>query len=140
MTLDLATVDTLNRCNVSEMEKVGHALNPQVPGSCEEFGRHVKKVEAALIHTYSIVAYVSLHQKNPAEAAALWKHMGNFCDVAINALRTLKERFPFCGAPELYDMALDYKIAAEDRYQQNIRDSECLTLKIPADLFPKKNS
>src|SRR5215204_1897078 len=100
MTVDFSTVDALNRCNVSELEKIGRSLNPQAPGSCEEFGRHVKKVEAALIHTYGIVAYVAMYQDRPSDAAELWSRMGDFCDLAINALRTLKERFPSCGTSE----------------------------------------
>jgi hypothetical protein len=140
MTLDLATVDTLNRCNLSEMEKVGKSLDPQAPEACEQFGRHVKKVEAALIHTYGIVAYVAVYQTSPGDAAKLWKLMSEFCEVALNVLRNMKERFRYCGTPELYDLALDYKILSDEKYQQNLRDSECLSLKIPSQLFPKKSS
>jgi hypothetical protein len=120
------------------MEKVGRALNPENPRSREAFGHQVRKVQAALIHTYGLVAYVAVYQKSPNDAAKLWHFMGEFCGLAINALRDLKERFPYCGAPELYDLALDYKLAADERYQQNVRDAECLTLKIPPNLFPKK--
>jgi len=140
MIVDLAALETVNRCNVSEMEKVGKALNPENRAACELFGHQVKNVEAALIHTYRLVSYVAVNQESPAKAAELWKSMGEFSDLAINALRDIKGQFPYCGAPELYDLALDYKLAAEERYQQNTRDSECLSLKIPTNLFPKKSS
>ena len=65
--------------------------------------------------------------------------MSEFCDLALNALRSLKEKFPYCGTPELYDLALDYKLVADERYQENLRDSECLSLKIPENLFPKRS-
>ena len=139
MTLDLTTVDALNRCSVSELEKAGQKLDPDAPGACEEFGRHVKKVEAALIHTYGLVAHIALYQESPAEAAQLWKQMGEFCAVTLIVLRQMKERFPHGGTPELYDLALDYKILADEKYQQNLRDSECLNLKIPEKLFPKQS-
>lgn len=139
MTLDLSTVDILNRCNVTEMKKAGDLLDPQVPGACVEFGRHVKRVEAAIIHTYGLVAYLALYQEEPAEAARLWKQMGEFCETALTALSDLKERFPYCGTPELYDLALDYKLLVEEKFQQNLRDSECRNLTIPARLFPKKS-
>ncbi|MDB6041022.1 MAG: hypothetical protein JWM99_4863 [Verrucomicrobiales bacterium] len=140
MMVDLATFETLNRCNVSEMEKVGNSLSPENPTACDEFRVHLKKVEAALIHTYSLVAYLALYQKNPIDAAELWKFMSKFSDLTINTLKTIKGKFPYCGAPELYDLALDYKLASDDRHQQNTRDAECLTLTIPPNLFPKRNS
>lgn len=139
MTLDLDTVDTLNRCSLSEMEKVGHSLNPQMPDSCGQFRGHVKKVEAALIYTYGLVSFIAVHRKDPFDAANLWKQMSAFCEAALTTLREMKDRFPYCGTPEVYDMALDYKIASDEKYQQNLRDSECLSLPIPGRFFPKKS-
>ena len=139
MMIDLEVVNTVNRCNVSEMQKVCQLLDPKMEDSCAKFGKHVITVQAALMHTYRIVTFVAVHEKNPAQAAALWKQMGEFCDHALGALKSLKERFPKCGTPELYDLALDYKIGSDERYQQNLRDSECQKQAIPAGLFPKKS-
>lgn len=139
MTLELDVVDTVNRCNISELEKLGESLDPQRPDSCDKFGEHVAGVQAALVHTYRIVSYVAVRTDDPKLAAQHWKQMGEFCDLALNALKTLKEKFPYCGTFAVYDLALDYKLAADERYNQNIRDSECLNLAIPPGLFPKKN-
>ncbi len=139
MTLEMDVVDTVNRCNISEMEKLGESLDPQQPGACEKFGAQVAGVHAALVHTYRIVSFVGVRTENPKIAAQYWKRMGEFCDLALSALKTLKEKFPYCGTPAVYDLALDYKLASDERYNQNILDSECLNLEIPTDLFPKKN-
>ncbi len=137
--IDLKVVDALNRCNVSEMELVGSTLDPSLEDSCEKFGRKVSIVQAALVHTYGIVAFAAVREKNPEQAVILWETMSAFCDVALIALKSLKEKFPHCGTPEVYDLALDYKLASEERYTQNLRDSECLNKAIPVGLFPNKN-
>ena len=139
MMIDLKVVDAFNRCNVSEMERVGKALDPSMEDSCAKFGRMVSIVQSALVHTYGIFTFAAVREKDPKQAAILWESMSDFCDVALNALKSLKEKFPHCGTPEVYDMALDYKLASEERYTQNLRDSECLILPIPAGLFPNKN-
>lgn len=139
MMADLNVVDTVNRCNISEMEKIGKALDPQHHDSCQKFGIHVAGVQAALVHTYRIVSYVAVREQSPTQAAAHWKKMSEFCDLTLNALKSLKEKFPYCGTPAVYDLALDYKIASEERCTENLRDSECLKLTIPPGLFPKKN-
>src|SRR4051794_31246434 len=136
---DLDVVDAVNRCNISEMEKFGETLDPQSPESCANFGRYVSGVQAALVHTYRIVAYVAVREESPKQAAAHWRKMSEFCDLALEALKNLKDKFPYCGTPAVYDLALDYKIASEERYTENIRDSECLNLAIPQGLFPKQN-
>lgn len=139
MMIDLKVVDALNRCNVSDMERVGRELDPSVHNSCQKFGVKVSEVQSALVHTYGIVAFLAVREKNPKQAAALWKDMSDFCDVALTALKGMKERFPHCGTPELCDLALDYKIASDERHTQNLRDSECLDQAIPVGLFPNKN-
>jgi hypothetical protein len=121
------------------MEKIGTALDPAAYGSCETFATHVHRVEAALAHTFQLVAYVSIREADPAKAAAHWRKMSQFCDLAIKALKKLKDKFPNCGTNAVYDLALDYKLASDERHCQNLRDSECQTLEIPAGLFQKKS-
>jgi hypothetical protein len=133
-------LDAVNRCQISEMEKAARELDPGSPDSCIQFGRHVQNVQAAIIHTYQIVAYQAIRDKDPAVAAARWKAMSDFCDAALATLKDLKNAHPHCGTPELYDLALDYKSAAFDRYLANQEDSECLKAnkgEIPSGLFPK---
>lgn len=139
MTSELDLVDTVNRCNISEMEKVGAALDPNHHDSCQTFAIHVQGVHAALLHTYRIVAYAAVREADPGRAALHWKRMSEFCELAIKVLKKVKDKFPNCGTSAVYDLALDYKIASDERRSENLRDSECLNLKIPAGLFQKQN-
>ncbi len=41
-------------------------------------------------------------------------------------LKAWKDIYPHCGTPELYDLALDYKIAAQERLTENMQDAEWL--------------
>jgi hypothetical protein len=61
--------------------------------------------------------------------------MGDLGDAVVTVLRELKSTYPNCGTPELYDLMLQYRGEAQERYYQNLQDSECQTT--PAGLFPK---
>jgi hypothetical protein len=111
-------------------------INPETT-SCQEFFKHVRNVQASIVNGYQIVAFTALRAPGPAEAAALWKQISLMCEDALRALRTLKNSFPNCGTPELYDLTLDYKSEADKRYYQNLEDSECAKIAAPEGLFPK---
>jgi len=129
--LDL--VNAVNRSQIAEMKKAGSELNPATDGA--GFGKHVANVQAAVIHTYQLTAWRAIRKSDPKEAATLWKEMADLCDAALIVLKELKEVYPHCGTPELYDLALDYRNEAQKRYYQNLEDSECQT--IPVGLFPQ---
>jgi hypothetical protein len=135
--ISLETLGSINRCQIHEMEMAGQHLDPAVEGSCKEFGHKVRNVQAAIIHTYQVVAHLAIQQADAAGAAVLWREMNELCDAALVALRDLKGKYPYCGTPELYDLALDYKITADKNYRQNLEDAECATLTPPNGLFPK---
>jgi hypothetical protein len=122
----------VSRCQVAEMEKAA----PETV-SCEEFRTRVRNVQASIINGYQLVALASIQTPDPAEAASMWKEMSGLCENALRALRSLKTKFPDCGAPELYDLTLDYKAEADKRYYQNLQDSECARTPVPEGLFPK---
>jgi hypothetical protein len=132
----LEMVGAVNRCQINAMEKAGKELDPSRVESCEEFGNHVIAVKAALIHTYALVAHASIQEKSPEAAAELWKTMVVFCEESLNVLRKLKDLYPHCGTPQLYDLSLDYRQEAQERYLSNLEDSKCQT-PIPDRLFPK---
>ena len=121
------------------MKKVGEKMTPtnQSQAQCVAFNLCVRNVQAAVIHTYQLTAFASLQEPDPGKAAVLWKEMSKFCESALVVLRSLKDSYPYCGAPELYDLALDYRSEAERRYADNQQDSECANP--PAGLFPKMN-
>jgi hypothetical protein len=137
--LDSDVLNSVNRCQIAEMEKIGQRLDPAEPASCVQFGDHVRNVQAVIIHTWQMTAYASMRESDPAAAAKLWKEMSRLCDSALTALKCLKDKYPLCGTPELYDLTLDYKIAADKRYYQNLEDAECAKTQPPEGLFPQMN-
>jgi hypothetical protein len=64
----------------------------------------------------------------------IWKEMTEYCESALAVLKDLKDKYFYCGTPELYDLVLDYRGEAQKRYYQNLQDSEC---QIPQGLFPE---
>jgi len=120
------------------MEAAGRDLDPSHTESCAAFGVHVRNVRAAIVHTYALVAHASVKEASPEVAAALWNAMIEQCNDALRVLRKLKDLYPDCGTPQLYDLTLDYRREAEERYRQNLEDSQCQT-PTPAGLFPNQN-
>ncbi|MBI4659039.1 MAG: hypothetical protein HY735_09360 [Verrucomicrobia bacterium] len=138
MNINSQALDAVNRCVIEELERAGEELSPRTTHNwCGLFTEHVRRVEAAIVHTYQLVAHSAIRQESPAEAAKLWREMSTYCDFALQKLKGLKDQFPDCGTPELYDLVLDYKNAADERYYQNVHDSECLKTPPPDHLFPK---
>ncbi len=131
----LKIINTVNRCEVHAMETAGKELDPSREDSCEKFRLHVREVQSALVHTYAVIAHLSIQQSSPESAANLWKEMIGFCEEALKVLWKLKNLYSGCGTPELYDLALDYRQQAEERYRANLEDSQCQT-PIPKGLFP----
>ena len=126
----------MNRCQISEMANAGKTLDPARGDSCGQFGRHVRNVEAVIRHSYQMTAHAALREADPAKAATLWKEMEELCQEALTHLKDLKDVYSDCGTLELYDLTLDYMIAAQNRYTQNREDAECLNVPVPRGLFP----
>lgn len=131
MTAIADTLNAVNRCQVAELKRAGEHLDPVK--DCATFTCLVRNVQAAVIHTYQMAAFASIQETDPKNAAAIWKDMMEFCESALIVLRNLKDKYFYCGTPELYDMVLDYRGEAQKRYYQNLEDSEC---EIPQGLFP----
>ena len=134
--LDSDVLNSVNRCQIAEMEKLGRELDPQQSGAGDRFAERVRHVAAAIIHTWQLTAFASLRESDPAAAAKLWKAMSQLCDNALAVLKQVKDMYPGCGAPQLYDLTLDYKIAADKRHYQSLEDAECAQTPPPNGLFP----
>jgi hypothetical protein len=137
MTIEMETIQELNRCQISDMKKVGESLDPALPNSCEIFSEKVFNVQCAIVNTYQIVAHLSLREPDPAKAAGLWKQVGEVFDMALKTLKGLKDVYPHCSASNLYDMTLDFKLEADKRRRANEQDAECLKTPLPIGLFQK---
>ena len=130
-----SAVGKANLRALNEMESRLESSSPSDPAACYEFSKQVTSVEAAIRHTYQIVASETRTMDDPAEAAHCWNAMVELCDKAMVLIEKAKAKFPDCGAHGLFDMALDYRNAASDRYKQNLQDSECKMPEALKDLF-----
>lgn len=133
--IKLEDLNAVNRCQISEMAKAGRTLDPQWNDSCVQFTKLVRNVEAVIRHTYQLTAHAAIREADPAKASVLWREMEELCQAALTELKELKEVYPQCGTPELYDLTLDYVIAAQERRSQNMEDAECLKTPVPNGLF-----
>jgi hypothetical protein len=71
------------------------------------------------------------------EVAEIWREMSAFCQPALEILAVLKDKYPGCGTPELYDAVLDYKLAADKRYKGVQEEIACQKVDPPKGLFPE---
>ena len=134
------TIDDLARLNhepIEEMCRTAEALDPSDPNSCFIFTRLVTLAEAALKQTYKAAALMAKRTDTPAQERAVWQRMREFADVVIGALQHLKDLYPKCGTPELYNLALDYRLAADKRLSLTNESIQCQSLPIPDGLFPQ---
>ena len=134
------TIDDLARLNhepIEEMRRTASALDPSDPDSCEIFTRQVTLVEAALKQTYKAAALLAKRTDTPEQEGAVWRRMREFADVVIEALKQLKDLYPSCGTPELYNLALDYRLAADKRLSLTNESIQCQSLPTPDGLFPQ---
>ena len=135
--LTIHDVTQLGRKPIEELRTTAEALDPSDEGSCEIFGRQVTALEAILKHTYKEAALMARRSESLAQEAEVWQAMSEFADAVMEALKQLKVTYPNCGTPELYDLALDYKLAAEKRHALTIESIKCQTLPMPDGLFPQ---
>lgn len=139
MALNCDIMEAVNHCQILEMEKAGKELDPEQSDSCEQFSHHVRAVQAVIVHTYQMIAFASIRESDPFKAAELWKGMVTLCDSALAVLKGLRNVYPHCGTPELYNLTLDYRLAAEKRQLQNLEDSEWAKTPLPDKLFQKQS-
>ncbi len=132
MTAIAEILNQVNKCQVAELKRAGEELDPEK--NCTEFTNLIRNAQAAVIHTYQMSAFASVQEPDPQKAAVIWKEMTDYCESALTVLKDLKDRYFYCGTPQLYDLILDYRGEAQKRYYQNLQDSEC---QIPPGLFPE---
>ncbi len=110
--------------------------NPETPGACEAFSRQARLVESVVTGSYVIAVEAARKMEGLNEIAEIWQAMGQLCDKALTVLSTLKDRYPSCGAQQLHDRLLDYKLACSRRYDQINEEILCQTMPAPMGLFP----
>jgi hypothetical protein len=123
---------------VDEMQRIGNAYaGPEVPGACEAFTRQVRIVEGILVQTYGIAAALARKADGLGQVTEIWSAMGLFCRSALASLAKLKDKYPYCGTPALYDMVLDYKLACDKRYRGAMEELACQKTEFPKGLLPE---
>src|SRR6266511_1539008 len=103
----MTDVTQLTRAPFEELRAAGKRLDAAHVDSCSIFGKGVISVEAVLKLTYKIAALTARRSDTLQGEAEVWKEMSELCDSLLAALKGLKDKFPDCGTPKLYDMALD---------------------------------
>jgi hypothetical protein len=106
------------------------------PGACEKFSKEVRLLESCLTETYGMAILFSKKSDHPSEVVHVWELMTGFCTEILHALSGLRKQYPYCGAPELHDLALDYKLACDRRHQNILEEITCQT-QMPKGLFPE---
>lgn len=137
--LSLDDVAQINRERIAEMEKKARELDPTLEESNAIFAAQVRTIETCL--KYSWFAFVTLARRmaDPEGQCELWKRASEVCDEIIKAMQAVKRQFPHCGTPELYDLALDYKNAALERYELNVETLRWKDRPMPPQLFPAQS-
>jgi hypothetical protein len=129
----------INRPQIDEMQRIGDSFSdPNVPGACEAFTRQVKIVEGILVQTYGLGTALAKRAEDLLEVAEIWTGMSALCDAALQALSSLKDKYPYCGTPQLYDLALDYKLACDKRHRGVLEEIACQRTEFPKGIFPEK--
>jgi hypothetical protein len=129
----------LGKPQLAHLEEVGNSFaSMETPGACEAFAREVRLLESFLIQTYAVAVAVAKRADNFEEVAQVWQHMGLFCTKALHSLKKLKDKYPHCGTSQLFDLALDYKLACEKRFRGISEEIECQKQNLPKGLFPEE--
>jgi inhibitor of KinA sporulation pathway (predicted exonuclease) len=129
----------IHQPQIEEMQRVGNSFaDPRTQEACKAFTEQVRLVEGAIRQTYREAVALARRAADAAELAEIWQRMGGFCRAALQALAALKDRYPDCGAPELYDLALDYKNACDERHAEVMEEIACQGRSFPPGLFPER--
>lgn len=113
--------------------------NDQNYRACQLFTAEVRKCEGTIRSCYAMAAQLC-RGLDADVVAQIWKSIEGFCEFALSTLKELKDKYPDCGTPELYDLALDYKLACHKRHQGAMEEATCQKAAMPANLFPDPSS
>jgi hypothetical protein len=135
--LTIDDVARLNREPIEDLRRTAAGLNPGDVDSCRLFANEVARVETVLKQTYKAAALMARRADTPEQEAEVWRRMQEFAGAVIDALKQLTEVYPNCGTPELYNLALDYRLAADKRLTNTNEAIQCQSLPKPEGLFPR---
>ncbi|MDH7503635.1 MAG: hypothetical protein QHJ82_13105 [Verrucomicrobiota bacterium] len=136
--LEFEDILRINRPEIDRLQEIGDSFESlDQAGACEMFSQQVQLLEGAVIQCYKIAAVVARKGGEFSDVAEVWERMSQFCQLALEVLRSLKDKYPHCGTAQLYDLVLDYKLAADKRLKAVQEEIECEKRSaIPNGLFP----
>jgi hypothetical protein len=123
--LALETLERTNLCTIQRIEEIENSSDSKIEKG-RKFSEAVEKIEAMIVHMYSVTGAWAISEENPANAAEWWNKYIKLCDRALVALHNARSTFPDCDATDIYNLTLDHQTAARARYDSNIADSEWL--------------
>ena len=127
----------LSALQLHTLANIGSELDAAEEQSCVIFSMLVEGLDETLRRTYQAAAEAARNADHLSEASTVWDKVGAFADDILTVLASLKELYPHCGTPQLYDLALDYKLASQQRSADSKEEASCLNEnRIPAGLFP----
>ena len=135
--ISLSDLTEISQASFAELEALGKELDPRAEESSRVFGKSIAAVEAILKVAYKMAVIAAKRAETLEQEAQAWQIMGEIADSVIRILESLKDKFPRCGTRELYDLALDYKLAADKRFALTNEAIECQTIPMPEGLFPR---
>jgi len=138
-TITLETLVTLNQGPFDEMIRTAESMDPASQNSSWRFTRCVHSCETALRQMYRASVLLAKEAENDEAEAQIWKQMVAYSDRAIQTLAKFEKIYPDCGTPELYNLALDYRNAAQERFEASLSANACQTNPAITRLFPQTN-
>ena len=137
--LSFEDIVALGDPQISHLEEIGQTfLDANTRGACEAFSKQVRLLESCLVQTYAVAASIARKSDDLLEVSQIWDRMRQFCTKVLQVLTGLKDKYPDCGTPELYDLALDYSLACTKRHHNTLDELACQTTPLPKGLFPEQ--
>jgi hypothetical protein len=135
--LSLSDLVELGQRQTAELQRVADMFpSAQAPGASEAFTRQVRLEQGMVEQTYALTATLARKTEDLTEVAEIWGKMSDLCDSVLQRLAVLKDKYPDSGTAELYDLVLDYKLAADKRRHGTLQEVTCQRRDFPKGLLP----
>jgi hypothetical protein len=131
------TILEIGRGELDEMAQAADIAQSKIDGQDDgdAFEDKVKLVEGFMRQVWRIAVQTSRNTDELESIASIWQSFISFCDDVVRISEAYKDAFLHGETSELYDLALDYRIAAQERYNDVLEEIRCLKIETPAGLF-----
>ena len=112
-----------------------HPSPSTVSEDCWAFSKQVTFVEGIILSTYGVAVRSARREPDAANLVEMWGEFQPIVEKAISALFALKQKYPYCGTPELYDRMMDLRDVVVQKLRDLKQEIEC-PVNLPDALFP----